>query len=172
MADAWKEVIIVVFLIILFIVAVFGIMGLRRNRAAAPTLEVNIEDVTYTDQEKIQVTGKVDKGSNLKVNEENVVVDADGNYSFEQKLNDGENKIKLEAEKSGKVTTVEKTIVRQTAAEKDVNGTTTPSLDSNPANGDLNESGPAENVMGVLGLTAIFLAYRYYLKSKKLKLTY
>lgn len=166
MSDSWKQVAILVFLLILFLIGIFGLLGLRRNLTKAPSVQVSMEDVTYTDKDKIAISGTTDKNADLKINGQPVPVGNDGSFSFDQALSEGNNTVKIEATSNGKTTTVEKTVVRQapasTEAPQPQEGARQPQ-----AGGELNNSGPIENIMGTFGLTAILLSYLRFRKIRK-----
>lgn len=172
MNEGMKQIGILIILIVLFVIGIIGLMSVRKNISKAPTLEVNLEDSTQTDQEKITISGKTNKSAKLTINGQEIPVSSDGTFSVEQALSEGENTIKAEATLDSKTTTVEKKVTK-TSVEKNVVVTPTPSngnsgnqVTTPTNNGELNSTGPVENILGIFGLTMILVSYLYYRETK------
>ena len=100
-------------LVIVLVLAFFGYLWFEyRSLAGAPYLEVSQPiDQSSTENPMIKVSGKTENEANVEINSQEVTVDSSGSFSQELKLSDSATKITITAtSKSGKVTTVERTV--------------------------------------------------------------
>lgn len=158
----WQDIFVILVLVACFFLGILGIFNLQKGFTQAPTLTVSLDDTTYTDSAKVKVEGKVDPGAILKVNGANVTPDNTGKFSATINLNNGENNVSFVATAGGKETKINKVIVLQTGNSAVAGAQTGPQTGEN-----LNTSGPAENIMGTVGLTALVFSLVYFYKQKK-----
>lgn len=84
-------------------------------KKGAPKVEITepIEGATFgKNQQDIVVKGTTDKGNTVYINDRFVSVADDGNFSYQLKLNEGENKLKIRARDiAGNETEIERTVI-------------------------------------------------------------
>lgn len=160
--DIWKEFAAPMALLILFVIAIFGVFGLTKTMTKKPELSLSSGDNIVTDQSEVPVTGVVKNTSKLTVNDTPVAVGQDGSFSTSVPVSIGENNVSVVAGDSPKVTQNVK-VTREEVAK----ATTSASVDAN--GNDLTTSGPAENAMGSVGLAAIVVSLAIYYKSRRQK---
>lgn len=162
----WQELLILVIILVIFVYAFINVSKLQNRFAASPNLTSNLNDINTVSSEIITVSGKTDSGATLTLNGNEIQKDDDGNFSTTVNLSNGENKITLQAKnKSGKVSTIEKTVIKiitQITTTTKANIAVLPTQNTD----DLTASGPVENA-GILGLAAIILSIFIYSRSTK-----
>lgn len=91
----------------LLLVGVLGYIWFQvASFAAAPSLELVNPESTNTAQEQIEIRGQTDPSAELRINNELVSVDEEGNFSQKIQLIDGLNVIEISAQnKTNKTTT-------------------------------------------------------------------
>jgi len=160
--DIWKEFATPIMLLILFVIAIFGVFGLSKSMTKKPELSLISGDNIVTDQSEVPITGVVKNTSKLTINDKTVAVGQDGSFSTTVPVNVGENNVSVVAGNTPKVTQSVK-VTREEVA-KAITATSTELSGSN-----LTTSGPVENVMGSAGLAAIIMSLAIYYKSKRWK---
>lgn len=152
-------------LLILFVVAIFGVFGLTKSSTKVPVITLVSGDNIVTDQSEVPVTGIVKNTGKLTVNDKPIVVSQDGSFSTLVPVNLGENKVTIIAGSESKVTQDIK--ITREEPEKAITATSTTATTAGDSN--LTTSGPVENVMGSAGLAAILMSLAIYRKSKRWK---
>lgn len=156
--DLWKEFAMPLMLMVLFVVALFGVYGLSNTFSKAPTIELISGSDIVTDQADVPITGVVKNTSKLSANGREVSVSADGGFSTVIPVSLGENNVELVAgDKNQAKTNVR--IVREEVA-KAITATNTGITSS-----DLADSGPVETFFGSFGLAALILSLVVYRRS-------
>jgi hypothetical protein len=168
MNTVWKDGIILAILALFFVIGILGIMGLRREGASPPALNVSLDDVTYTDKDQITVMGSTTKNAKLTVNGQTVKVDNNGNFSDNIQLNPGDNNITFESSLNNQKTDVSKKIVRQEGGQSVKSAQTGPGEQA--ATNELNNSGPEDNIFGVFGLVSVIFVIIYYRRSLRVRI--
>jgi hypothetical protein len=160
----WKQLLVPVVLLIIFSLAIWGIVRLQKNFQEQPTLDVSLPDISTSTEENINITGKVTSKAELMVNNKKILVDKDGNFSYLLALNQGENKVVFKAKQGqSDPVIVEKIINREAKAVKaPAAGAPSETVKAE----SLAASGPAEN-MGIVGLAGLLLSYLIYRKTAK-----
>jgi hypothetical protein len=156
--DIWKEFAVPFMLLILFVVAIFGVLNLTKNVAKPPVITLSSSDEIVTDQTSVPVSGTVKNTNVLTINNKAVTLNKDGNFNTNIPVNIGENSISIVAGNSTKVTQTVK-VTREEVA-KAIIATSTSGT-------GLATSGPAENLMGSIGFGAIVVSLLIYRKSKR-----
>ncbi len=149
-----------IFLLIIFVIALFAVFNLTKNITKPPFITLTSSNDIVTDQTSVPVTGTVKNTSALSVNNQKVTVGKDGSFSTTTPVNIGDNTINVVAGSSTKVTQTVK-VMREEIA-KAITATNSESGGSN-----LTTSGPTENVMGSFGFAAIIVSLVIYRKSKR-----
>lgn len=149
-------------LLILFVLAFWGLYTLTRNVAKTPTIEITSGNEVVTDQTEVPVTGVVKNASKLTVDGEEVSLAEDGSFSAVVPVSVGENNVEIVAGDG----TQTKASVRITREEPEpaITATST-TVDTTAAGVDLTTSGPAEVALGSVGLAAILVAFSVYYRS-------
>lgn len=161
----WKTLMIPIILLVVFILAIFGVLKLQESFKKPLKLEVSLPDSTTTTEEKINVTGSITKGALLKINDETITTDTEGNFSYQSYLSPGENKISFitESANSEPVTVVKYVTRNGPSLITDIG---TPAKAAKRTD-SLSSSGPKETI-GFIGLTGIiFSLYIFGISRKK-----
>lgn len=180
----WKMLVAPLIILFLFIGGIIGVINWQKSRQEAPTpgstLSVNLpEGESQATEKELTVTGKVDKGSDVFVNEEEVKVERDGSFTKVITLNDGYNKFVIKEKKDGQeISVVERNVkyapvTTQTPAPQATPEQAAPAPAAQapqagvaPQPQDLATSGP-EDFIPVIGAGGIVVAVVYYLKTRK-----
>lgn len=179
----WKILIVPVIILFVFIGGIIGIVNWQKSKQDLPVVTtVNLPEGEVQSAEKdLTVSGKVDKGDKVFINDQEAKVEKDGSYSKVVTLNEGENKVVVKEKRNGKeVNTIERTVkytapVAQTPAAPSVQtpvagqpsapAPAAPTAAQTPSN--LSTSGPEEVIIPVVGMGGVVLVVALYLKSKK-----
>ena len=176
----WKMLIVPVLILFVFIGGIIGIVNWQKSKQA-PTvsaLTVNLPEGEVQSAEKeLNVSGKVEKGNKVYINDEEAKVEKDGSYTKIITLNEGVNKIVVKEKKKGKdVATIERTVKYTAQAPQKpvvnpevpaVPQSSAPAVVSPQVPADLATSGPEEIIIPVVGAGGIVFAILFYRKSKK-----
>ncbi|MDO8507397.1 MAG: hypothetical protein Q7S53_02420 [bacterium] len=177
----WKMLIVPVIILFVFIGGIIGIVNWQKSKKELPVVTtVNLPEGEVQSAEKeLTVSGKVSKGDEVFINDQEANVEKDGSYSKVVTLNEGENKIVVKEKRNGKeVSTIERTVkytapVAQTPATPSVQNPVVgqPSTPVAPtamqAPSNLSTSGPEEVIIPVVGMGGVVLVVAFYFKSKK-----
>lgn len=155
-SDIWKAMAMPMGLLVLFVVALFGVYGITKNLRKPPTIDIISGSEIVTDQAEVPVTGVVHNTGKLKINDKDVTVAADGGFSAVVPVSVGENTISIAAGNNSQAKTTIK-VTREVVA-KSITATSTTS-------GNLTTSGPVETVMGSFGLASLVLSMIVYRRS-------
>lgn len=153
--------------IIVFILAIWGVVSVQKSFEAPPALDVSIPEISKTQKDEINLTGKTTPGAEITINDKKITIDKEGKFSYLYVLNNGENKVIFESKKgSSKPTILDRTVIREQEvllppvvikeAEK-----TNLARETN-----LSPSGPTDN-LGIVGLAGIIGSLIFYYKTKK-----
>jgi hypothetical protein len=162
----WRQLLIPLVLLIVFVIAVWGVINLQGSLKAEPKLDVSLPDLSTSTEGNVNIAGKVTPKTDVSVNDKAISVGDDGNFSYIYVLSPGENKLIFKAEKDGKEAAVEK-IVTYSAP---VANKPSQSIGGAEGTDSLATSGPAENV-GILGLVGVISSLWLYLRSRKKQLS-
>ncbi len=160
--DFWKSFAAPLGLMVIFVIAFFGVQGLNKSMSKPPIVTLTSGDNVVTDQAEVPITGKIENTTKLTVNEQEVPVGEDGSFSTKVPVNLGENKISVAA---GSVVVVTRDI--KVVREEVAKAITATSTEVNTQTSTLSASGPVENVLGSIGFGAIFVSLMVYRKSKR-----
>jgi hypothetical protein len=158
----WKEFATPMALLIMFVVAIFGVLGLTKNLTKAPELSLTSGDNIVTDQAEVPITGVVKNTNKLSVNDKVVTMGQDGSFSVLVPVMLGDNVVSVEAGSGTKITRDVK-ITREEVA-KAITAVSTATTTAS-----LSPSGPVENVVGSTGLAAVLMSLAIYRKSIRRK---
>lgn len=178
----WKSLVVPVLILFVFIGGIIGIVNWQKSKSApaVSTLTVNLpEGETQTTEKELNVSGKVNKGDKVFVNDSEAKVEKDGSYTKVITLSDGVNKIVVLDKKNSKEIGRTERDVKYTAPATPAASSPAQSAQTTPAqqgpapasvapqaSGDLATSGPKE-VAAVAGFGGLVLIGLLYLKSKK-----
>ncbi|MFA5197525.1 MAG: hypothetical protein WC437_03855 [Patescibacteria group bacterium] len=163
----WKQLLVPITLVIIFVLLVWGVYRIQRSFQVQPNLDVAIPEISNTQEDSINLTGKTASDATVTINDKKIAVNKDGNFTYLYILNPGENKIIFKAKKdSSEPTTVEKIVVREPKPIVTTSPSSGPSLQNVSNNSGLTTSGPAENI-GIIGLAGIIISSGLYFKSLK-----
>ncbi len=165
----WRQLIIPVILLIIFVFAIWGIINLQNSMKTKPKLDVSLPDISTSTEGNVNLGGKVAPGSKLTVNDKTIPVDDEGNFTYLYTLSSGENKLTFKVTKGSESATVEK-IVNYTPASVAAQPEAQPVSPVAGADGTLASSGPAENI-ALLGLVGIIFSGYLYHKSRSKSLS-
>jgi len=159
--DFWKEFAIPFGLLILFVIAYFGVYGLSKSYTKPVTIDLISGSEIVTNQSEVPVTGVLHNSKNLVVNGKSVVVGDDGAFSTTVPVNVGVNNVDISsgsAKQTVKITREDvKPAITATATSVTPGGT------------DLTTSGPVETITGSFGLAALIVSAYIYRKSMRQK---
>ena len=100
-------------IVVLLVITFFGYLWYEyRYLVGSPFLEVsNPPDQQTIDTQKLTVSGKTSPEAKLKINNQDVAIDGEGNFSQELELKESANKIIFSStSKFGKTTNIERTV--------------------------------------------------------------
>ena len=162
--DIWKEVAVPLFLLVLFVLAFWGVFGVSKTLTKTPVIELISSDQIVTDQSEVPVTGVVRNTKTLRINGQDIPVADDGSFSTMVPVNLGENTLELAAGKEGQ-TRATVSVTRESVA-KAITATNTETTAPVTATTDnLADSGPVETFLGSIGLAAILVSSIVYRRS-------
>ncbi len=160
-------------LMVLFALAIFGVMLMNGNLKNPPKLEVDGATEITTTKDTYQISGKVDPKATLRIEGKRVTPEKDGSFKYTVKLKQGVQAVDLTTAKwystQSKKITITRSLIEPvvvavtapvTAPQSVASGTT-------EANGALSTSGPKENVFGAFGLACVAVGFMIYRKSVK-----
>lgn len=177
----WKMLVAPLVVLFLFIGGIIGIVNWQKSRQeTAPqgsTITVNLpEGESQSTEKELTITGKVENDRDVFINDEEVKVERDGNFSKIVGLNEGDNKIVIKEKKDGQDVSVVERNVKYAPVASQPAPQTGPEAQPAPASPapqgmsqtpqDLATSGP-EDFIPIIGAGGIVIAVAYYLKSKK-----
>jgi hypothetical protein len=142
-----------------FVIAIFSVFGLTKSIMKPPVLTLTSSNNIVTDQDLVPVTGVVKNTSVLTINNITVALAKDGSFSTNIPVNVGENSVQIVAGNSSKITQTIKVTRKEIA--KAIPATST------SINNNLTTSGPVENTMGSIGISALIVSFLVYRKSKR-----
>jgi|GEM_PF-1288934 len=165
-SDFWKAFSVPLGLIVLFVIALFGVGTITKNMTKPPTVEVTSGAEVVTDQAEVPITGVLKNTDKLQVAGKDVQPAGDGSFSAVVPVTVGVNTVDVVAGDKTKATTSVK--VTREEAQTAVASAGVVSGE-NGAGSDLSSSGPTENVMGSIGLAALVVSLFAYKRSIKFK---
>ena len=158
----WRSVIIPILLVIIFIVALWGVISLQAS-TEKPSLTISLPNSSSTNQSTISINGKTAPSADLTINGHKITVDINGNYSDQIRLNPGQNTFTFKAKQdNSKTTTITRTVTRVMPVVQ----APQPAVPTPTTNKNLAATGPTENI-GIVGLVGILLSLYLYLKTRK-----
>jgi|GEM_PF-6544689 len=157
--SVWKALIVPGVIILLFVLAILGIVFIRGQFTDEIKVETALPEISTTTEEKTTITGKTDPKATLIINGEKVRLEKNGDFRHVIILKSGENKIVLESRKGDNSKSISRVIVRETQ-EPIATNTSGNSFYS----GELANSGPKEN-FAIFIITALSISVVFYYKS-------
>jgi len=166
-----------VFLMILFVIGVFGVVSLSNSMKNPPKLTISGSKEVTTTADKVMISGTTDPKADLDINEKKVAVDKNGGFTYTTgTLKEGTQTFevvasRLFASRTEKIKVTKNTLAPKVSTSPVV--TSTPSAATSKKSTVTTESGtptsgPAESVFGAFGLT--LLAFSVYAYKKSLKI--
>jgi hypothetical protein len=173
--NLWQEMLTPILLLIVFVIAIFGVVNLNKSLKNPPKLTISGPTSVSTTAEKLVVSGQVDPKAKLTVNGKVVKADKSGGYSYTTTLKEGAQTVEVIAvrffsEHKEKVTitrTPVETKVAATPAETPSKTVASGAVIPASTTSDLSDSGPVESVMGAFGLASLLVCFYLYRKSSK-----
>jgi hypothetical protein len=168
----WYELFVPVFLLGLFVLALFGVYRFKGDLIKAPLLTVESGNEIVTSEDSLTIKGTTEKNvGKLLINGSKVEPDNVGNFTTNVPLNSGQNQIKVvaynyEMNKSVK----EINVTREVKSESVLGSNSGQSQSVTPSTQmtEMSSSGPEENI-AVLGISILvtLLVFNYDLKKSK-----
>jgi hypothetical protein len=170
----WYELFVPIFLLGLFVLALFGVYKFKGNLIKAPLLTVESGNEIITSEDSLTVKGTTEKNvSKLLINGSKVEPDSAGNFTANVPLVSGQNQIKVVAYNYEMNKSVrEVNVTKETKSESVLGSNSEQSQSVEPSTQvtEMSNSGPTENI-AVLGISILvtLLAFNYDLKKSKNK---
>jgi hypothetical protein len=163
-ADFWKAFSTPFFLMVLFVIAIFGVVKIYSQFTTPPTIEVTSGTDIVTSQTEVPIAGVVKNAVVLRVNGQETPLDKSGNFSTMVPVVVGMNAVELvagNAVQTRSTVSITREDTQPAVASSDTTATT------NTSTIDLSNSGPVETGLGSFGLAAIIVSLMVLRRSKR-----